>query len=175
MRSMVAALIVVSALCAVWGVVHLLHNHAGVQPAAPMSPEPSASVSPSPVSQAPVSAPPVSPAPVSPPPAATHPQAGVAAPPSAVLHQENPDLSRSARQSIRSIIKIGVRVTVDPAGDVVAETLDHRVSSKYFARTVMDAAKKWKFSPATDPASRVWQLHFELTRAGTTAQAEAAP
>jgi hypothetical protein len=90
-----------------------------------------------------------------------------------VLHQELPDVSRSARQSIRGIIKIGVRVIVDRSGNVVAATLDNRPSSKYFARAVLDAAKKWTFSEAADPASRVWLLHFELTRAGTTAHAAA--
>jgi hypothetical protein len=35
----------------------------------------------------------------------------------------------------------------------------------------MDAAKKWKFAQTADHVSRVWLLHFEFTRAGTTARA----
>jgi TonB family protein len=84
-----------------------------------------------------------------------------------------PDLSRNARLSIRGIIKIAVRVMVDRSGNVAAAILDSRPSSKYFARAAVDAAKKWTFSEAADPASRVWLLHFELTRTGTTAHAAA--
>ncbi len=61
----------------------------------------------------------------------------------------------------------------DRSGNVVATTLDNRGSSKYFARAAMDAAKKWKFAQAADQDSRVWLLHFEFTRAGTTAHAAA--
>jgi hypothetical protein len=35
----------------------------------------------------------------------------------------------------------------------------------------VDAAKKWKFAEAPDQASRVWLLHFNFTRTGTTADA----
>jgi TonB family protein len=84
-----------------------------------------------------------------------------------------PDVSRSARKSIRGVIKITVRVTVDRSGNVGAATLDNRASSKYFARAAMDAAKKWKFAQAPDQASRVWLLHFEFTRTGTRARAAA--
>jgi hypothetical protein len=90
-----------------------------------------------------------------------------------VLHQEIPDLSRSARESIRGVIKIAVRVIVDRSGNVVAATLDNHESSKYFARVAMDAAKKWKFAQAADQTPRVWLLHFEFTRAGATAHAAA--
>jgi hypothetical protein len=71
------------------------------------------------------------------------------------VHQEIPDLSRRARESIRGVIKIAVRVIVDRSGNVVAATLDNRRSSKYFARAAMDAAWKWKFAQAPDQASRV--------------------
>ena len=88
-----------------------------------------------------------------------------------VLHQALPDVSHSARGSIRGIIKIAVRVMVDRSGKVVAATLDNRASSKYFARAAIDAAKKWTFAQAVDPTLRAWLLRFEFTRAGTTAEA----
>jgi TonB family protein len=91
-----------------------------------------------------------------------------------VLHQEIPDVSRHARESIRGVIKIAVRVTVDRSGNVLAATLDNRASSRYFAHAAMDAAKKWKFAQA-DEASRAWLLHFEFTRAGANANAAALP
>jgi serine/threonine protein kinase len=138
-------------LWAVWIGVHLLHTHANVQQSASITPQ--------------------SPPAVSSPAAVENPKASIAASLPTVLHQEIPDLSRRARESIRGVIKIGVRVIVDRSGNVVAATLDNRGSSKYFARAAMDAARKWKFAQATDQASRVWLLHFEFTRAGTTAHA----
>jgi hypothetical protein len=99
------------------------------------------------------------------------PKASIAASLPTVLHQEIPDISRTARESIRGIIQIAVRVTVDRPGNVVAATLDNRASSKYFARAATDAAKKWKFAQATDQATHVWLLNFEFTRKGTTAHA----
>ena len=90
-----------------------------------------------------------------------------------MLHQEIPDVSRSARESIHGVIKIVVRVMVDRSGNVAAAALDSRASSKYFARAAMDSAKKWKFAEAVDEASRAWLLHFEFTRAGASAHAAA--
>jgi serine/threonine protein kinase len=153
-RFLVTAITVgIITLWAVWAGVHLFHTHANVQQSASIAPQ--------------------SPPAVSPPPAVENPKASIAASLPTVLHQEIPDLSRSARESIRGVIKIAVRVIVDRAGNVVAATLDNRRSSKYFARAAMDAAKKWKFAQAADQASRVWLLHFEFTRAGTTAHAAA--
>ena len=137
----------------VWAGVRLFHPRADVRPVATITP-------------------PSAPA-VSPPAAVESPKPSIGASVPAVLHQEIPDVSRSARQSIRGVIKIAVRVIVDRSGNVVAATLDNRASSRYFARAAMDAAWKWKFAQAADQASRVWLLHFEFTRAGTTAHADA--
>jgi TonB family protein len=141
------------ALWTVWAGVHLFHTHANVQQSASITPQ--------------------SPPAVSPPAAEENPKASVAGSLPTVLHQEIPDLSRTARESIRGVIKIAVRVIVDRSGNVVAATVDNRESSKYLARAAMDAARKWKFAQAADQASRVWLLHFEFTRAGTTAHAAA--
>src|SRR5580658_4130161 len=141
-------------LSVVWAAVHLFHNRASVQPTASITaPSPPAA---------------------SPPAAVENPKPSIAAPlPTSVLHQEIPDVSHSARSAIRGVIKIAVRVIVDHSGDVVATTLDHRASSKYFARAALDAAEKWKIGRDADQASRVWLLRFEFTRAGTTAHAAA--
>ncbi len=90
---------------------------------------------------------------------------------SPVLHQEIPDVPRSARASIRGNIKVTVRVSVDRAGNVVGATLEERGSSKYFARLATEAARKWKFVAADDPPSRAWRVRFEFTRGGATAHA----
>ncbi|MDP9083118.1 MAG: TonB family protein [Pseudomonadota bacterium] len=103
---------------------------------------------------------------------AEHPNVSVSGLPT-VLQQEMPDISRSARQSIRGVIKVVVRVTVDGSGNVVGAIADHRSSSKYFVRAATKAAQQWKFAPAADQVSRVWLLQFEFTRAGAAAHAAA--
>jgi TonB family protein len=151
-RSLVTAITVgIVALWAVWTGVHLFHTHANVQQ--------------------PVATTPPSPPAVSPPTAVENPKASATAPLPPVLHQEIPEVSRSARESIRGVITVAVRATVDRSGNVVAATLDNRASGKHFAHAAIDAAKKWKFAPAADQAARVWLLRFEFTRAGTTADA----
>jgi TonB family protein len=153
-RLIVAAITVgLVALWAVWTGVHLIHTHTNIQQTAAITPP--------------------SPAAAAPPAAVEMPKASIAASLPEVLHQELPDLSRSARGSIRGVIKIAVRVTVDRPGNVVTATLENHASSRYFDHAAMDAAKKWKFAQAADQASRVWLLRFELTRAGTTAEAAA--
>jgi outer membrane biosynthesis protein TonB len=90
---------------------------------------------------------------------------------SPVLHEEFPAISRSTRESIHGQIKVAVGVTVDRAGNVVAENLEVRGSSKYFARLASDAARKWKFVPADNPSPREWLVQFEFSRSGVTGQA----
>ncbi|MEP6884210.1 MAG: protein kinase [Gammaproteobacteria bacterium] len=90
--------------------------------------------------------------------------------PSPVIHQEIPGVSRSARASIRGTIKVAVLVTVDRSGKVIAQDLERRGSSRYFAHMAGEAAKKWRFTQEGQD-SRRWLLQFEFTRAGTTAHA----
>ena len=103
-------------------------------------------------------------------PPATPPSAVAPAPASPVLHEETPAVSRSTRESIRGQIKVAVRVTVDRAGNVVAENLEVRGSSRYFARLATESAKKWKFVPA-DQNAREWLVQFEFSRGGVTGNA----
>jgi TonB family protein len=88
-----------------------------------------------------------------------------------VLHEEIPDISRHALNTIRGRIKVSVRVTVDRSGNVVDESLEGRGSSYYFARLAMEAARKWKFAPADNQADRKWLLRFEFARGGVTGHA----
>jgi outer membrane biosynthesis protein TonB len=144
------------ALGAVWAGVRLSHTHAGVSQdsqTASMTPQ--------------------SPPAASPPAAEENLSANIPRSPPTVLHQEIPEVSRRARESIRGVILITVRATVDRSGNVVAATLDNEASSRYFTRSAIDAAKKWKFAQAADAASRVWLLHFEFSREGTTAHSAA--
>jgi TonB family protein len=90
---------------------------------------------------------------------------------SLVLHEEIPDIPRSALNTIHGRIKIAVRVTIDASGSVVRADLEVPGPSKYFARHATDAARKWRFAPANGQDSRTQLLRFELTRAGVTGRA----
>jgi eukaryotic-like serine/threonine-protein kinase len=91
----------------------------------------------------------------------------------AVLHEEIPDVSRGARDTIRGRIKVGVRVTVDSAGSVTQAVLESPARSRYFDHMAAEAAKQWKFAPAADQESRQWLLRFEFSHSGTAAHASA--
>ena len=149
-RLLVTAMTVgIMTLWAVWAGVHLFHTRATIPQPASMTAQ-----------SQPV---------VSRPAAVEIPKASIAALPM-VQHEEMPDVSRRARDSIRGLMTVVVRVTVDSSGDVVAATLDNPPSSKYFAHAATEAAKKWKFAPSGDQASRVRLLRFDFTRAGTIGQ-----
>jgi serine/threonine protein kinase len=135
-------------LLLVWVGGRMLQSHDSPRPiAAPIAPQQSS-------------------APASAPSSATVQTAG-----SPVLHEEFPAISRSTRESIHGQIKVAVRVTVDRAGNVVAENLEVHGSSKYFARLASEAASKWKFVPADSQAPREWLVQFEFSRSGVTGQA----
>jgi TonB family protein len=88
-----------------------------------------------------------------------------------VIHQEIPVASRHALDSIHGQIKVEVLVTVDRAGNVAAQNIESRGSSRYFARLAGEAAKKWRFTPADTAAPRQWSLEFDFTRSGAAVQA----
>jgi hypothetical protein len=88
-----------------------------------------------------------------------------------LVHEEIPTISRSSRESIRGQIKVAVSVTLDRAGNVVAENVEVHGSSKYFARLATDAAKKWKFAPSDAQSSREWLVQFEFSHDGATGHA----
>jgi len=88
-----------------------------------------------------------------------------------VLHRELPDIPPNIRQRIRGRINVGVRVLVDPAGNVVGEFLESAGPSRYFARLAGDAAGAWKFAPTDNRGPQVWLLQFGFTRDGATVEA----
>lgn len=99
--------------------------------------------------------------------------------PGEVVQQVVPDVPQKARDTIHGTVKVGVRVQVDPSGDVTEASLDSPGPSKYFANLAMNAAREWKFTPAAsdgEASVREWVLRFEFTQAGTKAiGARAAP
>ncbi len=92
-----------------------------------------------------------------------------------VVHEQLPDVARSALRTIHGRIKIVALVVVDRSGTVIAAHLKNTGPSYYFAGRTHDAAKKWKFAPAPDQGTREWLLRFEFTRSGVTADATAQP
>lgn len=95
-----------------------------------------------------------------------------------VLRQVQPAASASSLRTIHGVIKVRVRVDVDPAGNVTGEKLISPGPSRYFSRLAMQAAQQWKFSapaPNGQPASSQWTILFEYARSGITQQASPAP
>jgi TonB family protein len=88
-----------------------------------------------------------------------------------VVHEEIPDVPRSALSTIHGHVKVAVGVSVDASGAVVDDSMITPGPSRYFARIASQAARKWKFDPAAETASRQWVVHFEFSRTGTTAHA----
>jgi TonB family protein len=88
----------------------------------------------------------------------------------AVLQQVMPRVSPSARHTIEGKIKVGVRVKIDPSGNVSEARLVSPGPSKYFARLALEAAREWKFSPAqvqNQAVASEWDLRFGFRRSGT--------
>lgn len=86
-----------------------------------------------------------------------------------ILQRALPDVPAKASQTIRGKVKVGVRVRVDGSGNVAEARLESAGPSKYFAGLALQAARRWKFAPATADDSvrpREWRLDFEFSRAG---------
>jgi TonB family protein len=94
---------------------------------------------------------------------------------SAVVHEQIPVVTRSARETIHGHIKVAVLVIVDRSGNVIDALLENPGPSWYFARLAREAARKWRFAPADGQDSRAWLLRFEFTRGGTAGHATPRP
>ena len=83
-----------------------------------------------------------------------------------VLDQVLPDVSAKARATIRGVVRVGVRVHVDPTGNVTEAALDSPGPSKYFADLALKAARRWQFaSPEIGghSAPSEWLIRFEFS------------
>jgi len=91
-----------------------------------------------------------------------------------VVQRVLPQVSPSARRTIRGKIKVRIRVDVDAAGKVVKAKIESSGPSRYFSHLSVDAAKEWRFSPASvgdQTGDRKWDLEFGFSRAKTEAAA----
>jgi TonB family protein len=89
-------------------------------------------------------------------------------PAAAVLHRVLPEVPRSARDTIRGHVRVGVKVVVDASGNVARETLESAGPSKYFDRLALEAAKAWRFTPVRSE----WILRFAFGRTSTEVEPE---
>lgn len=89
-----------------------------------------------------------------------------------VVERVLPEVSASARHTIRGTIKVRVKVMVDAVGNVAKAKIESAGASKYFSRVALDAARRWKFSPAAaEVGTRAWKLEFAFSRTRTDASA----
>ncbi len=63
-----------------------------------------------------------------------------------VLEQILPEVSEKARATIQGVVRVSVRVHVDPAGNVSEASVDSGGPSKYFADLALKAARRWQFA-----------------------------
>jgi len=107
------------------------------------------------------------------PPAGGHEDASANPHEGEVVQRVMPKVAPSAQRTIQGTIKVRVKVDVDAAGNVVDAKFESAGPSKYFSRLAMEAARGWKFSPATagESGSRAWKLQFAFSRARTEASA----
>ncbi|HLX46107.1 MAG TPA: TonB family protein [Bryobacteraceae bacterium] len=73
-----------------------------------------------------------------------------------------PEIPRKAVATVHGTMVVNVRVQVDPSGSVSDVRLEPPAASRYFAKYVLDAAKRWKFKSADHPQE--WTLRFVITR-----------
>ena len=77
-----------------------------------------------------------------------------------------PDIPAQARNTVRGVATVAVRVAVDPSGDVTEATLEGG-GSRYFGKLAQEAARQWQFAPAAGAGPRSWVLRFEITPTAT--------
>lgn len=89
----------------------------------------------------------------------------------AVATQSMPDVPSGIRNTIEGHVKVGIRVQVNPEGNVSNATIESQGPSRYFAGRALQAARAWKFRPAQVNGRAVaseWILHFHFGQSGTT-------
>jgi len=89
-----------------------------------------------------------------------------------VLDQVLPEVSDKARATIRGIVRVSVRVHVDPTGDVSEAALDSPGPSKYFADLALKAARRWQFASPEAGGHSVpseWLIRFHFSPSGPKA------
>jgi TonB family protein len=131
-----------------------------------MRSHPSRPASPS-ASQSP--APAVTPAPAPPPSSSEAPQSRTGTIKGEVAQRVMPDVSASANRTIQGKVDVVVRANVSVSGAVDNVRLQSGGRSRYFTAKALDAARKWRFTPAQQDGRAVpsvWNLRFQFRRSG---------
>jgi TonB family protein len=89
-----------------------------------------------------------------------------------VVREVVPEASQKAMDTIHGTIVVNVRVKVDASGNVADAEMQSQVSSKYFPRLALEAAKGWKFVPGEAGSMRSWELQFRFTSDEASASAK---
>lgn len=92
-----------------------------------------------------------------------------------VREQVLPDVTQSARHSMRESVEVTVRVAVDRNGVVKDVSYISPDEGNYFARTAVRAAHLWKFTPPErngNPQSSTWTLYFTFSPTKTNVEAK---
>jgi serine/threonine protein kinase len=98
--------------------------------------------------------------------------AGASARHGEVLDEVLPTVSGKALATIHGIIRVTVRVEVDPAGFVSETALDTAGPSSYFAGLAQEAARSWEFSSPESGGhslSSEWLIRFQFSPSGVKA------
>jgi len=88
----------------------------------------------------------------------------------AVVERVQPEVSSNASKTIQGRVKVKIRLTVGPNGNVSNAAFDSSGPSKYFANLALEAARQWKFKPPVvdgQTVPSVWILQFQFGRNGT--------
>ena len=89
-----------------------------------------------------------------------------------VLDQVLPDVSEKARATIQGVVRVSVRVKVDPTGNVSEAALDSPGPSPYFADLALKAARRWQFTSPEAGGHSIpseWLIRFHFTPSGAKA------
>jgi TonB family protein len=89
-----------------------------------------------------------------------------------VLDQILPDAPQKALDTIHGVVRVAVRVHVDPTGNVTEATLDSPGPSQYFADLALKASRKWQFNSPEAGGHSVpseWLIRFHFTPSGPKA------
>jgi TonB family protein len=88
----------------------------------------------------------------------------------AIAERVQPEVSRNASKTIQGRVKVKIRLTVGPNGNVSNAAFDSSGPSKYFANLALETARRWKFKAAQvdgHAVPSVWILRFQFGRDGT--------
>jgi TonB family protein len=86
-----------------------------------------------------------------------------------------PEVPAKIAATVRGHVRVSIRVHADAQGVPTDASIDSAGPSRYFARQALEAAQKWKFTPAWvggRTVESVWILHFEFSSSQTTASAQ---